>query len=549
MDDKAIELQLSRIISASEYTTIFTTIVPKPTAKADATATTEIPVVTVTQEAAQSDVSSGGLPGGKIFGALEIIIALGVLVGVLLLIMGIILCDRRRKSKKRKRASSRVQKRMGEKNEPAPDTSSQVNRSPTDTRLAESIWPRMAEQNQTVHEYWNNDAVCLNSSAASIMRQVTYIPATMCAAVVPMFIGSLSAEAIRILIQEHGYDASQWIFNAYVQWKTGQAATQHTRTMEDVQHFTSDLKNIIERKEIRVVPDAFNSTPNFIGYFQTAAIGAIPLAILDVGQAIRRVGASLESIRAELAIANVSTVQGWDGGGFGSYVHRFVRNEMSAFDNDEVDKEGKHHYFYVWHPDTDWHTAFEEKQAEQPLGPSFGGYDHDLSTICLRMRADREGLKATTEHGLTAVLHLVIPAYQPLVVDTKFMFAEELLPLIVTGARHRGTDLVWLALRQSPETRTPELRFVSILPDEMRTSDKCAMGSFGCIAGTFACAAAAIIFPPCAPAAGAAVGVLFPSAFASVAAVYAVGTYEDATRPDITVLGDALNLHDFELIG
>ncbi|CAG1972699.1 unnamed protein product [Fusarium graminearum] len=508
MDDKAIELQLSRIISASEYTTIFTTIVPKPTAKADATATTEIPVVTVTQEAAQSDVSSGGLPGGKIFGALEIIIALGVLVGVLLLIMGIILCDRRRKSKKRKRASSRVQKRMGEKNEPAPDTSSQVNRSPTDTRLAESIWPRMAEQNQTVHEYWNNDA----SRQKQAWEQGP----------------------------PRGMPPGQG---------QGQAATQHTRTMEDVQLFTSDLKNIIERKEIRVVPDAFNSTPNFIGYFQTAAIGAIPLAILDVGQAIRRVGASLESIRAELAIANVSTVQGWDGGGFGSYVHRFVRNEMSAFDDDEVDKEGKHHYFYVWHPDTDWHTAFEEKQAEQPLGPSFGGHDHDLSTICLRMRADREGLKATTEHGLTAVLHLVIPAYQPLVVDTKFMFAEELFPLIVTGARHRGTDLVWLALRQSPETRTPELRFVSILPDEMRTSDKCAMGSFGCIAGTFACAAAATIFPPCAPAAGAAVGVLFPSAFASVAAVYAVGTYEDATRPDITVLGDALNLHDFGLIG
>ncbi|CEF75874.1 unnamed protein product [Fusarium graminearum] len=434
MDDKAIELQLSRIISASEYTTIFTTIVPKPTAKADATATTEIPVVTVTQEAAQSDVSSGGLPGGKIFGALEIIIALGVLVGVLLLIMGIILCDRRRKSKKRKRASSRVQKRMGEKNEPVPDTSSQVNRSPTDTR------------------------VCLNSSAASIMRQVTYIPATMCAAVVPMFIGSLSAEAIRILIQEHGYDASQWIFNAYVQWKTGQAATQHTRTMEDVQHFTSDLKNIIERKEIRVVPDAFNSTPNFIGYFQTAALGAIPLAILDVGQAIRRVGASLESIRSELAIANVSTVQGWDGGGFGSYVHRFVRNEMSAFDDNGVDKGGNYQYFYVWHPDTDWYTAFEERQAEQPLGPSFGGYHHDLVTICLRMRADREALKATTEHGITAVLHLVIPAYQPLVVDTEFKFAEELFPLIVTGARHRGIDLVWLALDQPTGDGRLELR-------------------------------------------------------------------------------------------
>ncbi|GKU11582.1 unnamed protein product [Fusarium langsethiae] len=158
MDNQAIELQLSRIISAVEYTTIFTTIVPKPTAKADATATTEVPVVTVTQEATQSDVSSGGLPGGKIFGALEIIIALGVLVGVLLMIMGIILCDRRRKSNKRKRASARVHKRMTEKDEPPSETRNQVNRSPTDPQLAEAIWPRMAEQNQTVHEYWNNDA-------------------------------------------------------------------------------------------------------------------------------------------------------------------------------------------------------------------------------------------------------------------------------------------------------------------------------------------------------------------------------------------------------
>ncbi|CEI67426.1 hypothetical protein FVEN_g11596 [Fusarium venenatum] len=164
MDNKAIELQLSRIISAVESTTIFTTIIPKPTAKADGTATTEIPVVTVTQEASQSDVSSGGLPGGKIFGALEIIIALGVLVGVLLMIMGIILCDRRRKSKKRKRASARVQKRMTEKSEPPSETSSQRSRSPTDPRSVEAVWPRMAEQNQTVQEYWNNDATRQNQA-------------------------------------------------------------------------------------------------------------------------------------------------------------------------------------------------------------------------------------------------------------------------------------------------------------------------------------------------------------------------------------------------
>lgn len=79
MDDQAIELQLSRIISAVEYTTIFTSIVPKGTALAEeGTTTAEAPVVTVTQESS-SDHNDSGLPGGKIFGALEIIIALGVL--------------------------------------------------------------------------------------------------------------------------------------------------------------------------------------------------------------------------------------------------------------------------------------------------------------------------------------------------------------------------------------------------------------------------------------------------------------------------------------
>ncbi|KAF4991004.1 hypothetical protein FGRMN_8125 [Fusarium graminum] len=153
MDEKAIDLQLSRVISAVEYTTIFTSIVPKGTALAEVTTTAAAPVVTVTQESSKEDTDTG-LPGGKIFGALEIIIALGVLAGVLLMIMGIILCDRRRKSKNRKRASARVEKRMtGEKSEQVSE-----HQSHTGARLPESIWPRMAEKNQTVHDYWHSEA-------------------------------------------------------------------------------------------------------------------------------------------------------------------------------------------------------------------------------------------------------------------------------------------------------------------------------------------------------------------------------------------------------
>ncbi|KAJ4267538.1 hypothetical protein NW762_003645 [Fusarium torreyae] len=76
MDDLAVDLQLSRIISAVEQTTIFTSITPNPTAKADFTTGAQEPIVTVTQESSAGNDSSSG-PGHKIFGALEIIIALG----------------------------------------------------------------------------------------------------------------------------------------------------------------------------------------------------------------------------------------------------------------------------------------------------------------------------------------------------------------------------------------------------------------------------------------------------------------------------------------
>ncbi|EGU76578.1 hypothetical protein FOXB_12877 [Fusarium oxysporum f. sp. conglutinans Fo5176] len=141
MEDAALDLQLSRIISAVEQTTIFTTIVPKPTAQSE-----------VTQES-NSDNGSSGLPGTKIFGALEIIIALGVLAGVLLLIMSIILCDRRRKSK-RKRAAERAQNRMTDKSEPL-----EGHQQPSGARLPESIWPRMADKNQAVHDYWHSETL------------------------------------------------------------------------------------------------------------------------------------------------------------------------------------------------------------------------------------------------------------------------------------------------------------------------------------------------------------------------------------------------------
>ncbi|CEI67424.1 unnamed protein product [Fusarium venenatum] len=162
----------------------------------------------------------------------------------------------------------------------------------------------------------------------------------MCVAVAPVPITSLLAEAIRAILTKYGPDVAQWALSM----KRSDTTEVHDGGDPAI-HI--EFAQYHRTKEIRVVPGAFNSTPNFISYFQVAALGAIPLAILEVGQAIRPVGASLESIRSELAIANVSNIQGWGEGGFGSYIHRFVQNEMLAFDDTGVDQDETHHYFYV----------------------------------------------------------------------------------------------------------------------------------------------------------------------------------------------------------
>ncbi|KAG6996115.1 hypothetical protein FocnCong_v015559 [Fusarium oxysporum f. sp. conglutinans] len=95
------------------------------------------------------------------------------------------------------------------------------------------------------------------------------------------------------------------------------ASRQQEQTYQEVRDALPQLLNGIQAREIRVVPSAFNSTPAFLTYFEAAALGSISLVLLDVASTIKRVGASLDGIRSELAIANVAKVRGWDDGGFG----------------------------------------------------------------------------------------------------------------------------------------------------------------------------------------------------------------------------------------
>ncbi|KAK4079959.1 hypothetical protein Trihar35433_1064 [Trichoderma harzianum] len=346
----------------------------------------------------------------------------------------------------------------------------------------------------------------------------------------PVIIRSLTkAQALKIIKNIKDYGPLLLLLQqAFNQHQDGKASKQKEQAYEKLTKCLQD----VQQREIIVIPGAFNSTPTFVETFQAAALGAIPLVLLSGVKAIERVGASLDGIRSELAISNVSKIQGWGDGGFGAYVHRFVQNEMTV-----VHGAGdEHRFFYVWHPDTDWHPRFEERQREQPLGASYGGYHNDLATICMRMRADREALIKTTEYGRAAIFHLIIPAYCPLMIDHPIEFAYGLLPMVVTGGRHRGTDLVWFNLKWATEQLT--LNYIGKLPEKLNPVYLTGAGGImGCVFGLLGSCTAGAIFPPFAPIVASIAPSLTVGMLGSTGVVAAAFPYEYLTQETTQVLG------------
>ncbi|KAF5714691.1 hypothetical protein FMUND_7261 [Fusarium mundagurra] len=318
-------------------------------------------------------------------------------------------------------------------------------------------------------------------------------------------ISTISAGQLAGQLLSHGLSAAESLCNISTQRKEGKAAVQKELTYKKMQEAIPKFLENIEQKEIRLVTNAFNSTPKFIACFQAAAVGAVPLILLDVAQSIKRIGASLDGIKDELAISNLAKVQGWADDGFGTYVHRFVGNEMAPVEGRATEES---HFFYVWNPDTDW------------------------------MRADRQALLATTEDNNNAVFHLIIPTYYPIVIDTPIAFAVELFPLTITGSRHRGTDLVWLNLNKHPRFPSPKLEFIGVLPLEENKVHAGAVATFvGCWLGCAASGIAIVAFPPCAPAAEAVAVSCWTTMMASGMVGMAAQEHERRGKKEVQVPG------------
>ncbi|GAD96545.1 hypothetical protein FG10452.1 [Paecilomyces variotii No. 5] len=356
-------------------------------------------------------------------------------------------------------------------------------------------------------------------------------------------ISTLNREAAKALVKRYGADVLLGGVQLWSHYRSGKASKEQQQAYKAMKESLPKVVDHVKNKEIKVIQGAFNSSAEYIAKFQAVALVSIAIVLLDVDSAIKRIGASLERIGGELEIANAAKIQGWENEGFGAHVYNFVRNEMlqatSRTQKEQAGAMQQHHYFYVWNPDTTWYPVFEERNRVDPLGPNFGGYSHDLATICLRMRIDRETLIEKESHGRTAQFHLLIPAYSPIVIDHPIAFHDSLLPLTITGQRHRQVDCVWLNLRVCQ--RALNLQFIGVLEQEQNPFIIGGLTSyFTCGFLCFATAAASTAFPPLAPTAGSVIWSLFlgmPASFCTAAGGF---IHDIATFENTHILGSVL---------
>lgn len=164
---------------------------------------------------------------------------------------------------------------------------------------------------------------------------------------------------------------------------------------------------------------------------------------------LRKIGLHLEGIRDKLLVHSLAKVQGWEGKGYGFHIHNMIQTKIRAHSHSESE-----HRFYVYNPDTSWHSNFKEILENQPLPDSYGGYSADLDAIFLLMWTNRRTSVETAESGADVIFHLLVPTYQAYAIDDRLVVGEGLAPLIIKGHRHNGENLAFFRFIHLPQNVT-----------------------------------------------------------------------------------------------
>lgn len=122
-------------------------------------------------------------------------------------------------------------------------------------------------------------------------------------------------------------------------------------------------------------------------------------------------------------------------------------------DTDEIS-----HWFFVYHPDTIWTPGFHRLVMARGLHRRFCGHSSQLDAAVVFMLAARDYSERSARHagkhgkqnrGIR--LHLLIPAYQPVLIKDPVKFPDALGDFVVHGKIHNSTPLVWINIDADQE--------------------------------------------------------------------------------------------------
>lgn len=217
--------------------------------------------------------------------------------------------------------------------------------------------------------------------------------------------------------------------NAKTRLLDAQAKAATASTGPTVQAFGSPLKALFGSKSCLEIFGTFLSTAQVI-------IAAIDVVYNEAELA--KIGIRIaEGIEAQVGLSAPAK--------FSNHVRLFVKHHINYI----PDSQKGQHYFFLYHPDTDWHPHFADALEESPLPDELIAMSENLDALVTYMRFFRWHLKRRAKKERVqlqdSVFHLLIPAYRPMFLKAALKFPD-LGMFVIHGDIHNSKPYVWFNL-------------------------------------------------------------------------------------------------------
>ncbi|RTE83014.1 hypothetical protein BHE90_002411 [Fusarium euwallaceae] len=230
-------------------------------------------------------------------------------------------------------------------------------------------------------------------------------------------------------------------------FKLGNAVTNVNDFVSKASGVADSVQKFIP--EMQVMGESFCDSMEIFTYFAMAAttigIGANLVLAYQGIQALHLIAAKLDNISTNLAAQAALTAQRH----FPRYVYSMIQERLSQ----TTDDPACDHWFFLFHPDNDWYPEFYHLLESNSPGPRFCGYTNQIDTIFIFMLAARRRIEERARRARREGrsfrhirLHLLIPAYQTILIFEALRIPEEIGDFIMEGRINSNREFVWLNL-------------------------------------------------------------------------------------------------------